>query len=442
MDTTTLTQTSATALARLIGRRDVSAEETVRAYLNRIEEINPTLNTVIQIAPESAIEQARAADQALARGESTGPLHGIPVTVKDVFPIVESARMIAAPGMPEPLYFGESRESTVVTRLRMAGAIPIAVTKATQWSDREEHYGLSHNPYDLTRTTGGSSGGTAATIAAGGAAIGIGSDSGGSLRLPAHYCGIATLRPSNGRVPRGIDSDSLIDPRTVSGPLARSVEDLIVTMEVIAGIDTQDTTSLPLPWRNPRQVNLRGLRCAVFTNNGLVAPTPDVNEAVTNAAESLERAGAITDFVVPPAMNEAWQITRKYLHYCGAEGRVGEYFKFLESWDRYRLTMAEFMSDYDLIICPVEADAAPVAGDKSGADSFTYTAPFSLVGWPCAVVRAGTSANGLPIGVQVVGAPWRDDLALAAALHLENTVGGWQPSPLNLKGMHPELAAR
>src|SRR5919197_2077556 len=284
MNTETLLDSSATTLARVIRDREVSSEEVVFAYLKRIETLNPVLNSVIQIAPESALEHARAADEALARGQLLGPLHGVPFTVKDVYAVRDSARLVTAPGMVERPDPPPERDSTVVLRLRAAGAILIAVTKATLWHDREERYGYTRNPYDLARTPGGSSGGEAATIAAGGSPLGLGSDSGGSLRQPAHYCGVATLRPSNGRVPRGTDAEGTNDPRTAAGPLARSVEDLALALRVISGFDWEDPTSLPVPLGDDRAVLLEGQRVAVHTDNGIVPPTAETVAAVVAAA--------------------------------------------------------------------------------------------------------------------------------------------------------------
>jgi amidase len=430
VDIETLLYSPAAALARAIREREVSAEEVVLATLKRIEALNPVLNSVIQIAPESALEQARAADAALARGQLLGPLHGVPFTVKDVFEVQDSARLVTAPGMVERPDGPPARDATAILRLRAAGAILVAVTKATLWSDREERYGYTHNPYDLTRTPSGSSGGEAATIAAGGSPLGLGSDSGGSLRLPAHCCGVATLRPSNGRVPRGSDAPGTNDPRTAAGPLARSVEDVALALAVISGFDWSDPTSLPVPLGDHRQVSLKGLRVAVHTDNGLVPPTAETAGAVRASAAALADAGAIVEEAAPPDLDESWQITLEYWRYCGEVGTVGEYFRFLERWDRYRGKLLSFMQPRDLILCPVEAFPAPVQKAKETLQMFTYTTPFSLVGWPCAVVRAGTSPEGLPIGVQVVAGPWRDEVALAAALRIEVAMGGWRRPPL------------
>ena len=420
---------SATALAREIQQRTISAVEAVTAHLQRLEYLNPTLNTVVQIAPESALAQARAADEALSQGRSLGPLHGVPFTVKDVFEVGNETRLVTMPGMADPIHPVATRDSTAVRRLRMVGAIPIAVTRATLWSDRDEHYGIVPNPYDAHHTVSGSSGGEAATIAAGGSPLGLGSDSGGSLRMPAHFCGVATVRPSNGRVPRATDAAGTNDPRTVAGPLARKIEDVALALSIITGFDWDEPTTLPMPLYDFHAVRLQGMRAAVFTNNGLVEPTLEISEAVYAAADALSLAGITLTQVTPPGMEEAWQITLDYWRYCGETGTVAEYFRFLERWDRYRLLANSFIQDYDLIVCPVEAFPAPSLDAQGTPPAFTYTTPFSLVGWPCGVVRAGTSPAHLPIGVQVVGQPWRDDLVLSACQQIETVCGGWQLPP-------------
>lgn len=418
-----LTTLSATALAARIRRRDVSSEQVVRAHLDRLRAIHPLLNTVLQIAPESAIEQAREADHLLARGVDIGPLHGVPFTVKDVFPIVDIARMVDMPGMaprPDREY---ARDATAAARLRRAGAIPIAVTRATLWTDREERYGRVRNPYNPDFDASGSSGGEAATIAAGGSPLGIGSDSGGSLRDPANRCGIATLRPSNGRVPRGVDAAGANDPRTAAGPLARTVADVALAMSVIGGVDPYDPTTLPMSWPDYRAVDVRGLRVLAFDDNGLVSASPEDKAAVNSAALALEQAGCNITWSSPPWCDEAYEVTKQYWHYGGEEGEVREYFQFLDRRDGVRIRMSLFMQDIDLILCPVDPLTTLYDRDLPG---FTYTTPFSLVGWPCAVVRASTASNGLPIGVQIVAGPWRDDVALAAAAVIEAAYGGME----------------
>ena len=208
---------SATSLARMIRERDVSSLEVVDAYLARIDDVNPKLNAVVQIAPD-ARDRARDADAALARGDEVGPLHGVPFTVKDW---IEAEGLICAAGFAERAQFVPKRDATVVARMRAAGAILLGKTNVT---DGAPVYPRPNNPYDLARSPGGSSSGEAAIIAAGGSPLGLGSDSGGSIRLPAAWCGVAGLRPTSGLVPNTGHFPrigAMHDPRTAIGPIAR-----------------------------------------------------------------------------------------------------------------------------------------------------------------------------------------------------------------------------
>lgn len=427
MNDASICQFPATKLVRMIRERQLSAVEVVQAHLKRIEQINPALNAVIEIAPESSLEQARDADAAIASGEQVGPLHGVPFTVKDVYEVCDCARLMTAPGMASRPGEPARKDSTAVIRLRAAGAILIGVTKATLWVEREERYGLTHNPYDLSLSPGGSSGGEAATIAAGGSPLGMGSDSGGSLREPAHFCGIATIRPSNGRVPRSPDAGEN-DSRTVSGPLARTVEDVATALDVVRGLDWVDPMAISAPLANWRDVSLTGLRVSAFSDNGIVAPTRETVATVAAAARVLADAGMIVDEERPPGLDESWEITLAYWKW-GDSGNLKEYKTFLSRWHQYKLRMLDYMRTRDLVLCPVEAFPAPPLGKSEigTGPSVTYTTPFSLLGWPVATVRAGSSREGLPIGVQLVASPWRDDVALAAAAAVESASGGWQP---------------
>lgn len=428
MKETDLCQFPATTLARMIRERRLSAVEVVQAHLERIDMINPVVNSVIQIAPESALDRAKEADAAISRGEAAGPLHGVPFTVKDVYEVRDCARLVTAKGMVSRPGQPARRDSTAIERLTAAGGVLIGVTKAT-WEDREELYGPTHNPYDFTRSPGISSGGEAATIAACGSPLGMGSDSGGSLRMPAHFCGTATIRPSNGRVPRSADAGIVYDSRTVSGPLARTVDDVAVALRVVSGMDWRDPSTLPVPLADWRAVALKGLRVALFTDNGIVSATPDIVVTIQSAAAALEGAGMIVEEARPPGLDNGWDLTREYWN-LDDRLRLDAYSDFMRRWYVYRVRMADFMRKRDLILCPVEAFTAPLlSGDDRRGPGFTYTAPFSLVGWPAATVRAGTSPEGLPIGVQLVAGSWRDDVALAAAAAVECASGGWQPPP-------------
>jgi amidase len=451
---------SATDLARAIRAKAISSAEVVQVYLQRIEAVNPHLNAVVQLRAEAALAEARAADAALARGQVLGPLHGVPMTIKDS---LDTAGVITTGGTTGRASFVPAQDATVVARLRQAGAILLGKTNTpelTLWGETDNLvYGRTNNPYDLTRTPGGSSGGAAAIIAAGGSPLDIGSDTRGSIRLPAHFNGIAGIKPTSGRVPRtghivpwGLGA---VDALTQLGPLARSVEDLGLILPIIAGVDWCDPAIVPMPLGDPQVVSLQGLRVALYTDNGILAATADTVAAVQGAATALTEAGARVHDDRPPLLE---QVEALYNALSDADGRawvrrllqragttaihprlqqrleaatplpVGDFTALLEEVDRVRSALLRFLQPYDLILCPVCAVPAPPHGTTLSLPS--YTGVYNLTGWPGAVVRGGTSPEGLPIGVQLVARPWREDVALAVAQYLEGALGGWQRPPL------------
>src|SRR5688500_3707597 len=221
---------SATEMARLVRAKEISSEELVRAHLNRIRDVNGTLNAVCQIDEEAALSAARSADAALAKGAKPGPLHGVPITIKDSF---DTKGLISTGGTTGRAKYIPEKDATAVARLRGAGAIILGKTNTPELTISYETdtliYGRTNNPYDLQRTSGGRSGGAAAILAAGGAALALGSDTAGSIRVPAHFCGVAGLRPTYGRVSRAghiLPPGGVIGRLTHIGPLARSVSDL------------------------------------------------------------------------------------------------------------------------------------------------------------------------------------------------------------------------
>ncbi len=454
---------SATAQAAAIVQQSVSAEELVSAHLERIEEVNDRLNAVVQLRAEAALDEARAADADLARGHLRGPLHGVPMTIKDS---IDTAGVITSAGTLGRASFIPDRDATVVARLREAGAILLGKTNTPEFTLGGETdnlvYGRTNNPYDLDCTPGGSSGGAGAIVAACGAAFDVGSDTGGSVRLPAHYCGISGLKPTSGRVPSsghavGCDLGPL-NPLTQLGPLTRDVEDLQLILSVIAGTDGRDPFVVPMPLGDPETVELNGLRAAVCTDNGIVTPDAEVTRAVHKAARALSEIDVTTEDAWPSQATESTRIWHAVLvadggawvrrllagagtaeaHPMVADRFFGtdpisapEFTELLSDWDRLRSAMFEFMAGYDIIISPPSAyPAAPHGELNAKGDGHTYARIFNLTGWPAVVVRGGTSPEGLPIGVQVAARPWREDVALAVAAHLEKALGGWQPPPL------------
>jgi amidase len=325
--------------------------------------------------------------------------------------------------------------------MRRAGGIMLG--KTVDLRDTKV-YGNVYNPHDVARTPGGSSSGEAAIIAAGGSPVGLGSDSGGSIRYPAHCCGVAGLKPTTGRVPltgHFPRIGALSDPRTTIGPLARSVEDLALALEIIAGPDGVDPSVAPVPLDDWRNVEARGLRIATFTSFEGASCDEATERAVGDAARALESAGAVVEDAVPPRIEESLSITRRYWARPSSStwnqwqtgGRTStlsadEVERSIFEWERLQRAFAGFMQQYDAIVCPASPTAAISHADDNTDEVFVYMVPFSLTGQPAVVVRAGTSNDGLPIGVQIIARKWRDDVALALAGVVEEALGGW-PEP-------------
>lgn len=453
---------SATSLARDIraGRR--SSVEVVTAVLERIDAVNPRINAVVQRV-DGVLEAARAADAALARRETVGPLHGLPFTIKDSF---DTAGTITTAGTVAWRDRVPGADATVVARLRAAGAILVGKTNTPEftWSDETDNdvYGRTSNPYDVDRTPGGSSGGSAAIVAAGASPFDVGSDTGDSIRQPAHVCGVAGIKPTSGRVPRTghwPDFRGLFQAFTQLGPLARHVEDLETILPIIAGPDGVDPHVYPVRLGDPRSVRVRGLRVALFTDNGVRTPTGETIEAVEAAGVALGAAGAAVEERRPPGLDEladAWASMisadgyawlARLITDAGTSGhgsydsrgwvRFGDALPgadltaLIEHADRLRSRMLRWMADVDVIVCPAMPQPAILHG-RSTDPGFgdTYSDVHNLTGFPAVVVRGGTATGGLPIGVQLVAGPWREDVALAAAGVVEAASGGWQPPPL------------
>jgi amidase len=426
---------TATELARLIRTREITATDAVAAHLARIADVNPKINAVVQIDPDAALAAARAADDSIARGDALGPLHGVPFTVKDW---IEAEGLICAAGFEERRNHLPRRDATAVARMRAAGAILLGKTNV---NDGSPVYPRPNNPHDLARTPGASSSGEAAIVSACGSPLGIASDSGGSIRWPAHCCGAASLKPTTGRVPNTGHfprTGHFTDPRTVIGPVARSVADLALALTVIAGPDARDPGAIPMPLEPPATVDLHELRVAWYTRMPGASPTPETIAATEAAAHALASAGAGITEARPPRLEEALPITQDYWSrpesisstrwqpYKTATLTGDDVERHLFEWERFRVHMHVFMEDYDVIVCPVAAEPAPPHGPVP-VETWLYTLPYSLTGYPVVTVPAGTSPEGLPIGVQVIARPWRDHVALAAAAAIERTLNAYRP---------------
>jgi amidase len=432
---TELTSAPAGVLARLIGDGEVSAVELVEAHLERIADVNEALNAVVQLDGEGAVSAAEAADRARASGAALGSLHGVPFTAKDN---MLTAGIVTAAGVRERATVVPTRDAAAVARMRAAGAILIGKTNCPPWGGGSftdnELYGRTNNPYDTGRTPGGSSGGEAAIIAACGSPCGLGSDSGGSLRQPAHFCGIACIKPTAGLVPlTGVIDDegelgAIGDPRTQVGPLARTVGDVALVLSVIAGPGRREPDVSPVVPGEMGEVEPRRLRAFVVDQNDFATPTGETNTAVAAAVSALADVGVVSEGGALPGGGH--ELTREIWASYGGRMSSADVYGLLRRWDAYRRRMLEFLEPYDLILSPAFDRPAPrhdeVDEDKTW-DGVSYTTPFSLTGWPSAIVRAGTAAGTLPLGVQIVARPWHDHVALAAAACVETALGGWQP---------------
>jgi amidase len=458
---------SAMGQARLIRGRRISSRELISAHLDRIAAIDPLLHATVEVQAERALEAADAADCELAAGALCGPLHGVPFSIKDS--IEQAGSRCTAGTWGRRAAPPSTADATLVARLRAAGAIPIARTNLPDllfaFESANLLFGQTNNPYDTTRTSGGSSGGEAALLASCGSALGLGSDAAGSVRLPAAFCGLAGIKPTSGRLPRTghfPPAGGWLEMVWQIGPMARRVEDLIEAMRLLSGPDGIDFTVPEVPYADPRQVKMGGLRVAVYTDNGMAAADGEVAAVVRAAGGKLASAVKLVDEARPACLEAAYDLEMKLIGPDGGDGlraylrelgstqvhplltgwldRLEPYRTdlagFAEYWaelDAYRAEMTGFLRGYDAIVCPAYIHPALLHGESIREENFrgfSHTMAFNVAGWPAAVVRCGESAGGLPIAVQVAAAPWREDIVLAVALWLEEAFGGWRPSPL------------
>jgi len=469
-----LTYWSAKSLASGIRNKLVSCEEAVTAHLNRIAHVNGKINAVVQLASERALAEARAADAALAQGQIKGPLHGVPITIKDSF---DTEGIISTAGTIGRARLVPTQDATVVARLRTAGAILLGKTNTPEFTlagvTDNLVYGRTNNPFDLVRTVGGSSGGAAATITVGGSPLDIGTDTLASIRWPAHCCGVAGIKPTSGRASLAghiLGPGGTLGSLTQPGPIARFVEDLIFILPIICGPDPRDVTVEDKPLGDPASVDLKSLRVAFHTNNGVTTPAAEIVQTVRASATSLSTSVAAVDEKVPPGLRDGPALALKMFEVAGRDffsnllDAAGtplneassnlQYFAnelpvltaiqqadALAQRDAFKQGLLTFMQDYDVILCPVNSQIAPLHSQAVALDDPSYTEPYNLAGLPAAVIRAGISSQGLPIGVQIVGRPWAEHVVLAVAQFLETALGGWQPVPAPRLSVQRSLAS-
>src|SRR5216683_868810 len=302
---------SAVSMAERIRRKELSPVELVESHLSRIQELNPKLNAFVQVDAERARRQARVAEAAVGNAEELGPLHGVPISIKSS---IEVAGLRRESGSKLRAGFVAPQDAPMVARLRAAGAIILGVTNTPEllmaWETDNLLYGRTNNPWDLTRTAGGSSGGEAAAIAAGLSAVGVGSDGGGSIREPAHFCGICGLKPTPGRIPSTGHFPKSGGPFAligVVGPMARTIEAVRTLFEVMAGWDDGDPCAAPVEVREIDETVVRPVNIGCFEDDGRTPVTEETREAVRHSALILMTCGFHVDAFRPEGLEEARQ---------------------------------------------------------------------------------------------------------------------------------------
>ena len=454
---------TASAIAKSIRQRKLSPVEVVDAHLLRIEQLNPKINAFVCVDAERARLEAKQAEDALMRGVESKPLLGVPISIKGCID-VQGLKCEAGSRLRDG--FVAAQDATLVARLKNAGAIVIGNTTTPEflmaYHTENVLHGRTNNPWDLMRTSGGSSGGEAAAIACGMSAAGIGSDGGGSVRVPAHFCGICGLKPTPGRIPATGHYPPCGGPFSligVVGPMARTIEDLQLLLAVTAGYDPGDPASAPVPLGTTNEFQASKLRVGYYEEDGYSPPTEETRAAVRRAAKALQDAGFEVEPFRPDGLDQArelWfvlfvdlsamvlnpmvegreqQISDNTIQFLAVAASrpslTGErLLKTLLERDQLRFQVLTQMEQFPILLSPVCSIPAFLHqdggwGPRYAADylrTMTYSQHYNLLGNPAAVVPVGKSPEGLPIGVQIVGRPYKEDEVLAVASVLDRAL--------------------
>jgi amidase len=451
----------AKTLVGLMKARKLSPVEVTEAYLRRIEQLNPRLNAIVTLAAD-AMDQAKIAEVDFLRNDRPPVLRGLPVTIKDT---IETSGLRSTSGSMARAEFIPQRDAPAIARLKAAGAIILGKTNAAEmamdYTADNPLFGRTNNPHDLSRCPGGSSGGEAAAIATCMSACGLGSDLAGSIRIPAHFCGIAGLKPGSTQIPSAGQFPPCIGPYSLGaaiGPMARNVEDLQLLYQVLAGSELYNM--------DLHQViaELRGCRVAWYTDDCIATVTEETRKAVVLAARALSAGGLKVEEVLPPAIKHGHRLWLSLFSrasvvqlrevYTGVEENIGGFVRwrlataddkpsptldeYIKGWmkrDRLRAELIDWMEEVPLLIAPVGAvpatrhdDTKVTVGDQTMNvfRAFSYSQTSNVFDLPSVTVPVFRSSEGLPIGVQIIGRPDSEDSVLAAAMIVQNGLGGWQ----------------
>jgi len=447
--------------AGAIRNRRLSACEVLQIHLDQIDRFNPLLNAISIIDAEKALERARAADEAIAHGELWGPLHGIPFTLKDAHC---TAGVKTTVGFPPFAGFVPEEDSSVAARLKQAGGILIGKTNVplmlADYQTNNPLFGRTNNPWNADRTSGGSSGGAAAALAAGMTPFEIGSDLSSSIRIPAHFCGIFGLKPTERRVPfTGFIPNPQNLPRPIRimssiGPMARCVEDLELVYSIIAGPDGQDTEVQPVRPAQADELALKQLRIAFAPTFPGLPVAAEIGSAIESAAAELAKAGAIVEKAALPALDfqadlaGAGELIGMMLGTVQPEGQaspvaLAQYFKALARRDESICAWEQFFESWDALLCP-PAMVTAFPHCEPGADlqldgkrvSYwlvsAHGALFNYTGHPAVVLPYKLDRDGLPIGLQLVAKRWNESHLLGVAKSVSAVTGQFRRPPISV----------
>ena len=462
-------------LSTLIAR-EVSSTELVRAAYDRIRKVNPRLNAIVTLCEERALREAAESDRRLSAKSGIRPLEGLPVTIKEC---ISTEGLRSTVGMKMLEHNVPERDAPTVARYRQAGAVIIGKTNIPEmlsdYDCENPVFGATNNPWHPGRVPGGSSGGEAAALAAGLCSLGLGSDFGGSIRVPAHFSGVVGLKPTWGTIPGSghlfgpFDPFAPGPPPVVSmatiGPMARYVDDLTLAYNILRGPDLTSPYTVPSNEARPETMDLRKARCALFTDGGGVPVSNEIRAAVEHAGKALQKAGVEVEEAMPPiqraaelwwlyatadggrplnqAMGDKINLLRprllQFLFQPQPSKSAAEFFGIAIQRDMFRIELAKFMERYPIIIgapfCVTAFEHGALEVDIDGSKCPLFEANWpalwvNCAGLPGAVVSAGRDRDGLPIGVQVVGRAFGEESVLAIAKALEQELGGFQRPPL------------
>ena len=455
MDKKELPFLTASQLSNLIETKEISPVEATEAYLDRIEEVDPKLNSYITITGEQAFESARQAEQEIAAGKHRGPLHGVPMAVKDQF---NTAGVLTTGGSSILKDNIPSEDATVIAKLKEAGAVMLGKLNMSEFAMAEIYnhpYGTPRNPWDLERNPGTSSSGSGAATAAFLCSTSLGEDTGGSIRGPANFSGLVGLRPTHGRVSRyGVLGGSW--SMDTVGPISRSVEDAAITIQAIAGYDTKDTYSwdVPVPdYRSALTGDIQGIKMGVIQER-MDSPNldPEFRETVAKAISVLGELGASSEDVSIPLAPNAGALTMSILNVewanlhrplfepnfdeldhnnkirflTGSIIPAQAYYKAQKIRAVLRQQILDALEKVDVLVLPTGPVTAPLVESVPGIESkehsltglagrISFTGPFNLAGTPAISVPCGFSAAGMPMGLQIVGKPFDEETVLRVA---------------------------